>query len=121
MKQFVILEHCYRGVHWDFMLECGQVLRTWALAEQPRSGQTIQARPLPDHRLAYLEYEGPISRDRGEVKRWDRGTYTLLEQHDDRLALRLEGHTCRGTVTLTREQGGELWRFVLEQDAATTA
>lgn len=116
MKQFVILEHNYRGVHWDFMLEWGDVLRTWALAEPPQAGHSIRATPLADHRLAYLEYEGPVSGDRGAVKRWDGGTYLLLEQRDDCVALRMEGKSCLGTVTLTREEGSDAWHFVLQRD-----
>ena len=31
MPRFVLLEHRWNGVHWDFMLEAGDVLRTWAI------------------------------------------------------------------------------------------
>ena len=31
MPRFVVLEHTWNGVHWDFMLEAGEVLRTWAI------------------------------------------------------------------------------------------
>ena len=34
MPRFVLLEHVWNGVHWDFMLEAGDVLRTWAI-DQP--------------------------------------------------------------------------------------
>ena len=40
----------------------------------------MDAEVLPDHRLAYLDYEGPISGDRGSVTRWDRGTYDVEHQ-----------------------------------------
>ncbi len=38
MPRFVVLEHTWNGVHWDFMLEAGEVLRTWAIdaADRPR-------------------------------------------------------------------------------------
>lgn len=121
VKRFVILEHTYRGVHWDFMLECDAELRTWALSEPPQPGTSIVARPLADHRLAYLDYEGPVSRERGAVKRWDRGSYTLIEQRDDCIAVRVEGERCVGTVVLTREPDGEAWRFTLDQAAGETA
>lgn len=79
MGRFVVLEHdSPRGRHWDLMLENGQVLATWALAEPPDAGHAIAAQPLPDHRPAYLDYEGPISGNRGHVTRWDRGEYEIL-------------------------------------------
>jgi len=31
MDRFVILEHDRDGIHWDLMLERGEVLRTWAI------------------------------------------------------------------------------------------
>ncbi len=78
MSRFVILRHELPGperggVHWDFMLEQGTVLRTWALALEPNSATQIAADALVDHRLAYLDYEGPISGDRGQVTQWDIG------------------------------------------------
>ena len=98
-SRFVILEHTYQGVHYDLMLELGDVLRTWRLETPPEPGRTVGAEPLPDHRLLYLDYEGPISGDRCSVRRWDAGTYTgdasgsnhvCVELHGERLCGRLE-------------------------------
>ena len=76
MPRFVILEHDYPELHWDFMLECAGALKTWRLAEPPAThGELIAAVALEDHRLDYLDYEGPVSGNRGRVKRWDRGDY----------------------------------------------
>ena len=73
--RYVILEHDYPELHWDFMLECGGVLRTWKLLSLPETCQKSLAEPLPDHRLMYLDYEGPVSKGRGFVKRWDWGSW----------------------------------------------
>ena len=44
MPRFVILEHDHPQLHWDFMLEVGEVLWTWRLATAPRGGpETIAA------------------------------------------------------------------------------
>ena len=81
MPRYVILQHEMpaghedRPLHWDLMFEWHDSLRTWALACEPRAGVEIAARRLSDHRLAYLDYEGPVSGDRGSVRRWDAGTY----------------------------------------------
>ena len=51
-------------------------------AAAARAGRGFPAEALPDHRLIYLEYEGPISGDRGTVVAWDRGEYRLKRQSD---------------------------------------
>ena len=62
VPRYVILEHDHPARHWDFMLESGDVLRTWRLAAPPRPGGAVAAEPSFDHRRAYLDYEGPVER-----------------------------------------------------------
>lgn len=76
--RFVILEHDFPTLHWDLMLEAGDVLKTWRLPEPPRAG-TMTVEPLPDHRVRYLDYEGPVSGDRGAVARWDAGVFERVD------------------------------------------
>lgn len=83
MPRFVVLEHDHPVLHWDLMLECGPVLRTWRLAEPPAAGKTIHAEALADHRLHYLDYEGPVSGGRGCVKGYLGGTYDLVSETPD--------------------------------------
>ena len=78
MLRFVLLEHNWNGVHWDLMLEAGEVLRTWAIDAPIVSGRDLPARALGDHRKIYLDYEGQISGNRGNVRRVDAGTYRAL-------------------------------------------
>src|SRR4051794_41980056 len=82
--RFVVLEHRWDGVHWDFMLETEGRLRTWAVDAPIEPGIDLPARALPDHRLAYLTYEGPVSGGRGEVRRGDSGPYRVPEGADAR-------------------------------------
>jgi len=108
MPQYVILRHeCPadygRPSHWDFMLESGPVLRTWALETLPREGECGIAEALSDHRLAYLDYEGPISRGRGSVTRWDAGTYRIVHETNDELVVELHGAQLQLQVTLVRQ------------------
>jgi hypothetical protein len=49
MPRFVVLEHRWNGVHWDFMLERGGVLRTWAVDAPIVAGEEVPARSLADH------------------------------------------------------------------------
>jgi hypothetical protein len=94
------------------MLEIPQALATWALAEPPDAAPVIAAESLPDHRMAYLEYEGPISDSRGSVTRWDRGTYQLQRNDLDELAAVVTGEILIGEVTLRRSPDEpDLWTF----------
>lgn len=108
LRQYVILHHVLAdGEHWDFMLDQGQALATWQLASDPASlapadTQTaISARRIADHRRAYLDYEGPISRGRGTVTRVDRGIYELTRQTSSEWGIRLEGQLLSGDFRLT--------------------
>jgi hypothetical protein len=84
------------------MLETDGVLRTWALAEEPRPGKPIAAELLPDHRLDYLDYEGPVSRDRGSVSRWDAGEYAMIAESPTKVAASITGARIRGTIVLEK-------------------
>jgi hypothetical protein len=118
MPRFVILRHelpstARAGVHWDLMLEQDGVLRTWALAAAPGLGEAIAADALPDHRLDYLTYEGPISGDRGEVSRWDEGTYEVRSESLGELHFRLSGSHLAAECSLTKSlEADQRWTFV---------
>ena len=95
--QFVILEHDHPVLHWDFMLEREGALKTWRLSDEPASGRKVRAEPIADHRIEYLDYEGPVSGNRGSVKRWDKATYRLEASTGGTLTVRLEGSRLIGT------------------------
>jgi hypothetical protein len=105
--RFVLLRHegspGYKpGEHWDLMFEVGRSLRTWALAEIPAANRAIEAEQLPDHRLAYLEFEGPISGKRGRVTRVESGLYELKSHSGVEWTVELRGERLRGRLTLRR-------------------
>lgn len=105
MPRFVILEHDHPFLHWDLMLENGAVLRTWRLAAPPRQGDTITAMTVFDHRLLYLDYEGPIPGGRGRVIRWEHGTFTGQVQGDEEVVVHLAGEHLRGSLRLHHTEG----------------
>ena len=115
MPRFVVLRHdTPAGPHWDFMLELAGSLRTWALQDEPTTTRPIAARGLPDHRLVYLDYEGPVSGDRGPVSgdrgpvsgdrgtvsQYDAGTFDAVEFKDDLVVVRLAGRKLIGRAML---------------------
>ena len=119
MPRFAVLRHemppgSPRDTHWDFMLEQEGALRTWALDEAPRADVEIEALELAVHRVAYLQYEGPVSGDRGSVSRWDEGEFEIVQESADRLELTLAGKQVRGRVQLVRQPQDPLhWTFRL--------
>jgi len=119
MPRFVLLRHeCppdyEKPSHWDLMLEQGGSLATWELRELPASWarllevqqaaavESVTAIRLPDHRLAYLDFAGPLSRARGEVRQCDSGAYELLKQQEDCLVFYLSGTILTGKAKLSR-------------------
>ncbi len=116
MPRFVVLTHDHPTWHWDFMLESHGVLRTWRLDHDPSLVTPILATPLPDHRLIYLEYEGPVSGQRGQVQRWDEGQYEILSEDEGSITVTLKGTRLQGRASLELGTDGVTWfRFTLEQ------
>ena len=111
MPRFVVLIHDHPALHWDFMLEKEAALRTWRLNRAPDESGPIEAQPLPDHRLAYLDSEGPVSGNRGSVRRFDRGEYTPIEETHDALVVELHGVILQGKVIIKRIANSEGWLF----------
>ncbi len=124
--RFVILRHempatSDRPSHWDFMLEQDGALRTWALDQEPSSETTTQATELPPHRLAYLDYEGPVSGDRGQVTRWDAGNYWLNTSSESAISIELAGTRLVGIATLTLTDRHDYWTFRFSSGKAATS
>jgi hypothetical protein len=114
VPRFVILEHDHPVLHWDLMLQHGAVLRSWRLLRSPETpGEAIDAIAIGDHRPMYLDYEGPVSGDRGTVKRWDAGDYEADEDDAASLRLDIRGRRLIGAARLERIDG-ERWVFMWE-------
>jgi hypothetical protein len=138
MPRFVLLYHdCppsyARASHWDFMLESNDVLCTWALELLPRDWQAVHARTagiypdcpplssanqvsverLGEHRRDYLQFEGPLSGDRGSVARMATGTYEKEVEMPDRWQVVMAGTELLGLVTLARSETDDS-RWTLE-------
>ncbi len=129
MQRFVVLEHspgpnCTRPLHWDLLVEqdTEEAFSTWALELPPDACLApTTAHELPAHRLAYWDYQGPLSDARGSVRRWDRGQFTWCERCADNRALELVGDRLQGIGRLTREvDDPQRWRFTFSPASAAT-
>ncbi|HAU38867.1 MAG TPA: hypothetical protein DCX07_14265 [Phycisphaerales bacterium] len=114
-KAFVIQIHTGHGpAHFDLMVDRGEALETWQLLKDPAglaAGQAATARKLPDHRRAYLTYEGPVSRGRGSVRIADSGQCEVLQRTDALLRARFAGRRMAGVFELARQAGGDDWQL----------
>lgn len=114
LGEFVLLEHAgAHGVHWDLMLAVpGRAgLATWQLPANPLLGRgPIAARPLGDHRRAYLTFEGDIGGGRGVVRRVDAGAARIRRGRGATTLVELRGALWRETVELADDGAGGLPR-----------
>ena len=89
--RYVVLHHTgWKQDHFDLMLEDENnvegPLLTWRLDAFPFA-KKIEA--LPPHRRIYLMYEGPVSGNRGLVRRVAEGNYIVLSRGDGLMIVRL--------------------------------
>jgi len=88
-SRFALLIHDLPELHLDLMLGREEVLWTWRLKRWPDPSVWIAAERISDHRTAYLDFEGPVSQDRGTVRRILHGRLDWL---DGGSGLRLKAH-----------------------------
>ena len=91
--RFAVLRH--EGVpspHFDFLVDLDGVspLATWRSNAWPIVAPLTLLR-RPDHRRIYLDYEGPISGNRGQVTRVDAGECRLVQLSVDHWQLAMPG------------------------------
>lgn len=110
MPRFALLAHDWPHPHLDLLLERDGVLKAWRVPAEFTPTEQTSAEALADHRLAYLDYEGPVSGDRGRVVRRDAGELEWLTVDPDRVTVRVGGVVLNGVFELAREAGGR-WRF----------
>jgi bifunctional non-homologous end joining protein LigD len=111
---FVVQKHqAHRaGLHWDFRLEHGGVLWSWAVRKGPSLDPADKriAAHVEDHPLDYAEFEGTIPDGQygaGTVELWDRGTWQPLDDPEEgmregELRFVLDGKRLHGRFTLVR-------------------
>jgi DNA ligase D-like protein (predicted 3'-phosphoesterase) len=120
MPRFVVQQHDATTLHFDLLIEMGDVLRSWAVPKGPSMDPSVRrlAVPVEDHSLSAGEFEGVHEgqlRGSGAVIIWDEGTVDILREEPDHLSLALRGQKLTGRFGLTRT-GERGWLLVKAGD-----
>src|SRR6266853_1967150 len=116
--RFVIQKHAARRLHYDFRLELGGALKSWAVPKGIpfNKGDKRLAVRVEDHPIEYASFEGVIPKGQyggGTVRVWDAGNWEPLggdpakDLAAGKLHFRLDGKKLNGEWTLIRIRGDE--------------
>lgn len=132
-NQFVVQKHHARRLHWDFRLEVGGVMKSWAVPKGPSLNPADKrlAIQTEDHPIEYNKFEGTIPAGHygaGTVSIWDAGTFEpegnlSAGQQIERGELKfiLFGKRLRGSFVLVRTRprertGNKEWLLIKHRD-----
>jgi len=117
-RRFVIQKHDATRLHYDFRLELGGTLKSWAIPKGIpfRKGEKRLAMQVEDHPLDYRTFEGAIPKGQyggGTVMVWDQGTFEPLgsaspakDLDAGKLHFNLHGAKLEGEWALVQMHGG---------------
>jgi bifunctional non-homologous end joining protein LigD len=118
-RRFVIQKHAASHLHYDFRLEMGGTLKSWAVPKglPYELGVKRSAFQVEDHPIDYMDFEGTIPQGQyggGTVMVWDIGTYEILGGDYGRgdLKLMLHGRKLKGEWHMFRirsEENKPVW------------
>lgn len=141
--RFVVQKHDATQLHYDFRLEIGNVLKSWAVPKGPSMDPKVKrlAMEVEDHPYDYRTFEGVIPEGNygaGTVMVWDEGTYHIHgeefgdKQSEDtalrkqwkegKIHIALEGKKLKGEFALVKSSwsGKKSWLLMKLKDAYAT-
>jgi bifunctional non-homologous end joining protein LigD len=149
--RYVVQRHRASRLHYDFRLEIGDVLVSWAVPKGPTldPGVRRMAVHVEDHPIDYFDFEGVIPAKQyggGDVIVWDWGTWeaeaptldAVKSIADGELKFILRGQKLNGRFTIVRTSGrkhkgddpaarafeddeGDQWLLIKKRDEAALA
>ena len=133
---FVVQRHASRRLHFDFRLQVGGTLASWAVPKGPPEeiGEKRLAIHVEDHPIEYAKFEGDIPAGNygaGQVDIWDDGTFQVegpipaAEQIEKgEIKFRLMGKRLNGLfvlVKMQRSSRGNEWLFIRRSGSGSAA
>jgi bifunctional non-homologous end joining protein LigD len=130
---FTVQKHQASHLHYDFRLEIGGVLKSWAIPKGPSMDPSVKrlAVEVEDHNLEYANFEGLIQEGHygaGPVLVWDTGWFEPLDGHRGpaspatmlyagKLEVHLHGQRLQGGFTLVRmKDQPRHWLLIKQSD-----
>ncbi len=135
MNRFVVQKHKSKTLHYDFRLQIGLVLKSWAVPKGPSLDPKVKrlAVEVDDHNLDYIDFEGNIPEGQygaGSVIIWDRGKFTyddsvpIDKQYENgNIEFELHGEKLKGGFRLMRMKWSEKpvkWLLIKKHDEYIT-
>jgi bifunctional non-homologous end joining protein LigD len=121
--RFVIQKHAASRLHYDFRLELGGTLKSWAVPKGIpfTKGEKRLAVHVEDHPVSYMDFEGTIPKGQyggGTVMVWDIGTFEpltdapLKDLEKGKLHFTLSGKKLKGEWYLVQLRGSDQWLLI---------
>jgi len=121
--RFVVQKHDATRLHYDFRLELGGTLKSWAVPKGIpfKKGEKRLAVQVEDHPVSYLNFEGSIPKGEyggGTVLVWDLGTFEpignapLKQLSNGKLHFLLNGKKLKGEWYLVRLRDEKQWLLI---------
>jgi bifunctional non-homologous end joining protein LigD len=121
--RFVVQKHDATRLHYDFRLELGGTLKSWAVPKgiPLKKGEKRLAVQVEDHPVSYIDFEGAIPKGEyggGTVLVWDRGTFEplgaapLKQLSGGKLHVILSGQKLQGEWYLVRLRDEKQWLLI---------
>lgn len=134
--RFVVQRHDASRLHYDFRLELGGVLKSWAVPKGPsmNSADKRLAVMVEDHPVSYIDFEGTIPEGNygaGTVEVWDHGFFFPINKELKKISERsalvalkkgelkvfMKGNKLEGEFVLVRLKDDEKnWLLIKHKD-----
>jgi DNA ligase D-like protein (predicted 3'-phosphoesterase) len=99
------------------------VLKSWAVPKEPPTGAGVKrlAVAVDDHDIDYADFEGTIPEGQygaGTVKIWDKGNYSMISVHKEKMVFDLKGKKLKGEYVLLRfaKAGPKNWLLFKKEE-----
>ena len=133
--RFVVQRHDASRLHYDFRLELGGVLKSWAVPKGPSMNPVDKrlAVMVEDHPVGYIHFEGEIPEGNygaGTVQVWDKGFFLPINKEHEKISEKqalqdlkkgelkffLKGDKLEGEFVLVKFNGDKNWLLIKHKD-----